>query len=99
MGTVYIEEYGSLGSVANRDAPISDLNTLLVTTKDATTSGTAGNVVLGDGSRVVTIYAVEAHRICIGSDTTATTYAIIPAGQVRSFGVNAGETLYYELDA
>ena len=99
MGTIIIEQYGSVGSDANRDAPIADLKTLYVTTVDATTSSSAESVVLGASTRFVTVYGVEAHRLCVGSDTTSTIYAYIPAGQLRDFGVKGGETLYYELDA
>ena len=99
MGTIYIEEYGSIGSDANRDAPLSDLNTQLALTKDATTSSTAESIVLNGGTRQVTIYAVEDHRVCVTSDTTDTKYAIVAAGSYRDFGVTPGSTLYYELDA
>lgn len=99
MGTIYIEEYGSIGSDANRDASVNDLKTLLALTKDASTSSSSENVVLNEGTRQVSIYGVEAHRVVIGSDTTASVYAFIPAGQFRDFGVSAGATLYYELDA
>lgn len=99
MGTIYIEEYGSVGSDANRNAPISDLKTLLALTKDATTSATAESITLGLNTRQITIYAVEAHRVCLGSDTTSSVYAFIPEGQTRDFGVPKGAVLYYELDA
>ena len=99
MGTIYIEEYGSIGCEANRDAPISDLNTLLGLTKDATTSSTAESITLTEGTRQVTLYAAEDHRVCITSDTSATKYAFLPGAVFRSFGVEPGDTLYYELDA
>lgn len=99
MGTIYIEEYGSVGSDANRNAPVSDLKTLLALTKDATTSTTAESVTLGINTRQITVQAVEAHRVCLETDTTATLYAFIPAGERRDFGVPKGAVLYYELDA
>lgn len=99
MGTIYIEEYGAVGSAANRDAPIADLKTLLETTKDATTSSAAESKTLNINTKVITIYAVETHRVCVGSDTTASIYAILPAGATRDFGVKQGDVLYYELDA
>ena len=99
MGTIYIEEYGNAGTNGQRDVQVPDLNTLLALTKDATTSNTAESITLNAGTRVVSVYAAEAHRLCIGSDTTATIYAYIPATTRLDFGVNAGDTLYYELDA
>lgn len=99
MGTILIEEYGSVGSAANRDTQIEDLNTLLATTKDATTSASAEYVTLNSGTRVVTVVATEAHRVCMTSDTSASKYAIVQAAEKRSFGVKPGDKLYYELDA
>lgn len=99
MGTIYIEEYSEIGSAANADAPVQYLNSLLALTKDATTSSTAESVTLNQHAKSVSIYAVEAHRVCMTSDTSADKYTIIPAGQIRDFGVKPGDTLYYELDA
>lgn len=99
MGTIRIEQYGSVGSAANRDAPVPDLNTLLVTTKDATTSTSAESITLALGTRAICVYAVEDHRVCLTTDTSASLYATIPAGQFRDFGVPQGAVLYYELDA
>jgi hypothetical protein len=99
MGTIVIEEYVNVGSDANTDAPVFDLNSLRNTTVDATTSTTAESVTLNSKTRIVSIYAVEAHRVAIGADTTATEYAFIPAGLTREFGVPEGETLYYRADA
>ena len=99
MGTITIEQFGSVGSAANTDAPIENLATLLAITKDATTSTSAESIVLNEGTRVVTITAVEAHRVCLRTDTTATKYAVVQAGKTRSFGVPPGVLLFYELDA
>lgn len=99
MGTIYIEEYHGSGSKADRALNINDLTTLTVLTKDATTSSTAESITLGNDTKVVTIYAVEAHRVCLDTDTSASLYAFIPAGVTRDFGVVPGGTLYYELDA
>jgi hypothetical protein len=99
MGTIFIEQYGDTGHTGKADAPIANLNTLLVSTKDATTSSSAENITLDAGTRLVSVYGLEAHRVCITSDTTASKYAYIPATTWRDFSVNAGETFYYELDA
>jgi hypothetical protein len=98
MGTIVIEQYNALGSAANRDAPIYDLQSLLVTTADATTSTTAETITLGINTRAVSIYALENHRVQIGADA-GTTYAFIPAGSVKDFGVTPGTVLQYRLDA
>jgi hypothetical protein len=99
MGTITIEEFGSVGSAANTDLPIENLDTLLAITKDATTSTSAESIVLNEGTRVVTITAVEAHRVCLRTDTTATKYAVVLANRTVRFGVPPGAVLFYELDA
>ncbi len=99
MGTITIEQYNALGSNANRDAPIADLNTLVKNDTDATTSTSAENIALTQNTRVVIIHAVEAHRVCVGTDTTGTLYATVKAGERRDFGVKPGQTLYYRADA
>lgn len=99
MGTIRIEEYGSVGSNANRDAPVPDLNTVLATTVDATTSTTAESITLNRDTRVVSVYAVEDHRIVCNSDTTGTVYAFIAAGERRDFGVQPGDAFFYRTDA
>lgn len=99
MGTIKIFEYNSVGTAANRDAPVYDLETLLATTVDATTSTSAESVTLNLDTRLVAILAEEDHRICLGSDTTATKYMIAPAGLYVDVNVTPGGTLYYELDA
>ena len=99
MGTITIEEYSTAGSGKQRDLPVHDLDTLLTTTVDASTSTSSENITLNSGTSVINVYAVETHRVAITSDTTGTTYATIPAGTSRDLGVAAGETLYYRLDA
>lgn len=98
MGTIVIEQYNALGSGANRDAPIYDLDSLLATTADSTTSTTAETITLGINTRAVSIYAVENHRVQIGANA-GTTYAFIPAGFTKDFGVTPGTVLQYRLDA
>ena len=99
MGTIVIEQYGSIGSAANRDAPIADLKSLLVTNVDATTSTTAESVTLDIGTRAVTIYAVEDHRVSVASSDASTRYAFVAAGTYRDFGVEPGSILYYKANA
>ena len=99
MGTIYIEEYGATGCDANRNVSVIDLNTLLVLTKNATTSSSADSVTLNLNTRLISVRAVEAHRVCLKTDTTASVYALIPAGEFRYFGVPKGAVLFYELDA
>lgn len=99
MGTIVIEEYNAVGSDANRDAPVVDLSTLKATTVDATTSTTAESVTAGSNTRLISVYAVETHRLATGTDTTTTTYAVIPAGQVRDFAIDPETILYYRADA
>lgn len=99
MGTIVIEQYGSLGSGANRDAPIVDLNTNLGTTVDATTSTTAESVVLNAGTRAITVYGVEDHRVTVLSADGSANYGFVAAGSYRDFGVPQGATLYYKLNA
>ena len=98
MGTIVIEQYGGLGSPSNRSAPIYDLSTLQATTADATTSTSAETITLGIYTKTVSIYAVENHRVQIGANA-GTTYAFIPAGQTKDFGVEPGTVLQYRLDA
>ena len=99
MGTIAIEEYQASGHKGNRTAPIMDLSTLLARTDDATTSTSAESVTLNDGTRFVSVYAVEKHRISLGTDTTGTNYAVILAGETKKFAVKEGQTLYYRADA
>ena len=99
MGTITIEQYSRAGSGANTDQPIANLTTLKATTKDATTSTTAESIALDSKTKVIRVLGVEAHRVVLGTDTTADTYATVPAGQFQDYGVNGGEVLYYELDA
>lgn len=98
MGTIVIEQYSAVGSWANRDTPIYDLSTLQATTADATTSTSAETVTLGLSTKVISVYAVENHRVQIGANA-GTTYAFIPAGQTKDFGVVPGTVLNYRLDA
>ncbi len=99
MGTIRIEEYGSVGTAANRDAPVPDLHSILATTVDATTTTTAESVTLNKDTRVVSVHAVEAHRVVCNSNTTATLYAYLAAGERRDFGVQPGDVLWYRADA
>lgn len=99
MGTIVIEEYAGTGSRANRDAPVVDLNTCLATTVDATTSTTAESITLNSGTRVITVYGVEAHRVSVLSADGSAKYGFVAAGTYRDFGVAPGDTLYYKLNA
>ncbi len=98
MGTIVIEQYIRSGSGAQPESPIAKLDQSIKRTGDATTSSTPETVVLHDDTKIVSIYAVEAHRISIGGDTT-TNYATINAAERREFGVDGGETLSYRTDA
>lgn len=99
MGTIVIEQYGSLGSNANRDAPVVDLFTNLGTTVDATTSTTAESVVLNVDTRAITVFGVEDHRVTVLSSDGSVKYGFVAAGTYRDFGVPQGATLYYKLNA
>lgn len=99
MGTIVIEEYGSLGSGANRDAPVPDLSTNLSTTVDATTSTSAESITLNDGARAITVYAFEDHRVTLLSSDGSVKYGFVAAGTYRDFGVTPGSTLYYKANA
>lgn len=99
MGTIRIEQYGALGSAANRDAPVVELGSCLVTTVDATTSTTAENITLNDRTRAITVHAVEDHRVSVVSSDGSARYAFVAAGTYRDFGVTPGAVLYYKADA
>jgi len=99
MGTIRIEQYSSLGSDANRDAPVADLRSILVTTVDSTTSTSAESVVLNKDCKAVVVYGAEAHRVSVGTDTTGSVYGFVAAETSRDFGVPQGATLYYRADA
>lgn len=99
MGTINIEEYAKAGTNRNADTPVADLSNLLATTIDATTSSSAESITLNDKTNLVTIYAVEDHRVSITDSTVSTTYSIVPAGTVKDYGVPEGGTLYYRTDA
>lgn len=98
MGTIVIEGYSGAGSEANRGLPVHDLSTLLDTHVDASTSTSEESHALASGVRLVSVYAVEAHRVALRNET-GTTYAYIPAGKSRDFGITGGTTIYYRLDA
>lgn len=101
MGTITIEEYAAVGGLANHDAPIAVLNSLTSTTKDATTSTSAENITCTGNTKLVTIIAVEAHRVSAGANTTGDggDYVTIPALGMRDFAVQPGSVLYYRADA
>ncbi len=99
MGTIVIEEYGSVGSSANRDAPVVDLATNLNTTVDATTSTSAESITLNLGTRAITVYGVENHRVTLLSSDGSIKYGFVAAGTYRDFGVTPGAILYYKLNA
>lgn len=99
MGTIVIEQYSSLGSGANRDAPIVDLSTNLNTTVDATTSTAAESVTLDINTRAITVYGVENHRVTLLSSDGSARYGFVAAGTYRDFGVTPGSVLYYKLNA
>lgn len=98
MGTIVIEEYGSVGSGANRDAPIANLQTMLATTVDATTSTSAESITLNLGTRVITVFAVEDHRVSVLSSNGSIKYGFVASGFYRDFGVDEGSVLYYRSD-
>ena len=99
MGTIKIEQYNAVGTSANRDAPVYDITTLLVSTKDATTGTTAESITLDINCRLLRVYGLEDHRICINTDTTNSLYVTVPAGLPYDTNVPPGAVLYYELDA
>jgi hypothetical protein len=98
MGTIVIEQYGAVGTSANRDAPVYDINTLFVTTVDATTSTTAESVTLSNDTRLVRVIPTEAHRVAVGTDTTASKYAFLPAGTIYDTNVTPGSVFWYRSD-
>ena len=99
MGTIVIEEYAAVGGKGSRDAPVVNLNTCLATTSDATTSTTAESITLNSGTRFVSVYAVELHRVSVLSSDGSAQYGLVPAGTIRDFAVPEGSTLYYKADA
>lgn len=99
MGTIKFEEMAVAGTVNQRDIPIPKLDSTIKTTIDATTSTTAESIVLQGTTRIISVYAVETHRVSIGADTTSTNYLTINALERRDIGVDGGKTLYYRLDA
>lgn len=99
MGTIVITEYGDSGHEGKREAPIANLNTALKTTSDASTSTTAESIVLQSGTRYVSVYGVELHRISTKSSSAADQYELVPAGMSVQVSVNGGDTLYYKADA
>jgi len=99
MGTITIEEYGTAGAGKDHSTQIPNLKTLLKTTVDSSTSTSAESITLQDGTGIVTITAVEDHRLSYGSDLTTSAYALCGAGVSRDFGVEGGATIYYRADA
>jgi len=99
MGTIIIEEYSGTGSPADASAPIANLSTLEATTVDATTSTSAEGVTINRYTRLISVTAVEAHRVSVNTNTTGTKYALINAGERRNFGINVGDVVYYRADA
>lgn len=102
MGTIVITEYTTLGGKGAVDgAPVINAQTTVAMTRDATTSTTAENVTLNKDTRFVNIYAVEDHRVAMGSDTTGDSgiFIFCPAAGRTDLAVKGGETLYYRLDA
>lgn len=99
MGTITIEEYGYAGSGKESTDSVAKLDTLQATTLDASTSTSAENVTLQAGTNIISIHAVEQHRVSFDTDTTASKYAVIPAGTIRDFGIDPDTTIYYRADA
>lgn len=100
MGTIVIEEYANAGGPGSVDgAPVNNLDGVIVTTVDATTSTSAENITLDMNTRFVSIYAVEDHRVSIKADTTGSAYGFIPATTIRDFAVKGGEALYFRTNA
>ena len=98
MGTLTIVEYNSVGTIANRDTPIADLNAITKTTVDSTTGSTAESLTLTPQTKLITVVGDETHRISVLSTDCTELYA--PVGTVdESFGVKQGQTLYYRTDA
>lgn len=102
MGTITIIEYGNTGSTHTREVSVADLSKQTGRNTDATTSTAVESITLKANTRVVSILAVEAHRVSMVDATCATTYVDIPAsvdGSTSDFGVEGGKPLYYRLNA
>lgn len=97
MGTLTIIEYSAVGTDANRDAPVLDLNTATKTTVDATTSGTAESLVLGINTRLIEVIGAEDHRISVKSSDCTDQYTIVGTSG-KELGVLPEQTLYYRTD-
>ena len=98
MGTITFEQMVRAGSGAQPEAPLPKLDSSIIKTVDATTSTTPETLVLSENTKIVSVYAVEAHRISVAADTT-TNYYTVNALERRDFGVDGGETITYRADA
>lgn len=102
MGTIVITEFTTVGGAGAVDsAPVMHANTVLETTRDATTSTTAENITLNKNTRFVSIYAVEDHRVSTGTDKTGDSadFIFCPATQKTDLAIEPSTVLYYRSDA
>jgi len=101
MGTITFEFFAGFGAPSEPALSVARLDSLISREQDATTSTTAESVSVPSGAKQVTIRAVELHRVSTGDSAAATTYAEIPAGESRDFGIDGAETdfIYYRLDS
>ena len=98
MGTLTIVEYNTLGTEARRDANIADLQSVIKTTVDTSTSTSAESITLNDQTRLVRVIGDADHRISVLSSDCTDQYDIV--GVVKDdFGVRPGSTFYYRLDS
>lgn len=99
MGTIVITEYGDSGHEGKREAPIANLNTSLKATSDTSTSTTVESLTLQEGTRYVSVYGAELHRVSTQSATATDKYEMVPAGQSIQVSTDDAATIYYRLDA
>lgn len=101
MGTIAIEGWQSVGH-ENGENEAGVYDGFVGGKDDATTSASAETFEVDGSAGFVSVYAVERHRACWGSDLTGTAgeYFIIEAGERREFSVPGSErTFYYRTDA
>jgi len=98
MGRLIITEYSNTGSEADDSAPILNINTLINTTDDSTTSTSSESVALSNNTKAINLTSkVGDHRFDV-VDSTGTKYEFGQAGSSMQTGVKPGSTLYYRLD-
>ena len=97
-GEIIVTQYQKTGTRSENGAPVADITSIKATTRDTTTSTSAETFTTNSNTRVITVFAVQAHRISSGTDTSASAYAYIPAGVPTDLSVTGSTPIYFRLD-